>query len=66
MTDPRNIHDGLRRLQCLVNGIEIDLTRYLDRPQDYTPEYFEDLLLSARDAMDMVVYVRSELKGEVK
>lgn len=64
MSEPKNIHDGLRRLQALVTSIEIDLSNYLDAPQDYTAEYFQDVLAAASDAKNLIGYVRSKLKGE--
>lgn len=65
MSEPKSIHDGLRRLQTLVSAVEMDVANYLDRPQDYTAEYFEDVLTAVQESIDLVVYVRSELKGEV-
>ena len=66
-TTPKNIHDGLRRLQADVNAIRVDLANYLENPAEYQAEYFEDTLEVALDALDLITYVREQLKeGGVK
>jgi len=65
-TTPKNIHDGLRRLQADVNAIRVDLTNYLENPAEYQSEYFQDTLEVALDALDLITYVREQLKGELK
>ena len=64
MKHAKNLHDGLRKLRLLVNAVEVDLTRYLDAPHDYSAEYFEDVVEAAREALLLVDYVREQLKGE--
>ena len=65
-TTPKNIHDGLRRLQADVNAIRVDLANYLENPVEYQAEYFEDTLEVALDALDLITYVREQLKGEMQ
>ena len=66
MKRPDNIHDALRHLHNLTMGIANDLLNYMDNPQNYTPEYFEDVKDAALDAHLLVTWVRDNLKGESK
>jgi hypothetical protein len=50
-------------LQADVNAIRVDLTNYLENPAEYQSEYFEDTLEVALDALDLITYVREQLKG---
>ena len=59
---PKNIHDALRHLQNLTSAIARDMENYLDNPQDYTSEYFEDVKEAALDAHMLVTWVRDNLK----
>ena len=64
---PKNIHDALRHLHNLTMSIANDLLNYMDNPQDYAPEYFEDVKDAALDAHLLVTWVRDNLtKGESK
>ena len=64
---PKNIHDALRHLHNLTMSIANDLLNYMDNPQDYTPEYFEDVKDAALDAHLLVTWVRDNLtEGESK
>ena len=65
-TTPKNIHDGLRRLQTNISAIRTDLNNYLENPAEYQSKYFEDTLEVALDALDLITYVREQLKGELK
>ena len=62
-TTPKNIHDGLRRLQTNISAIRTDLNNYLENPAEYQSEYFQDTLEVARNSMDLIKYVREQLKG---
>ena len=58
---PKNIHDALRHLHNLTMSIANDLLNYMDNPQDYAPEYFEDVKAAALDAHLLVTWVRGAL-----
>lgn len=60
--EPKNLHDGLRRLQLLVGAVERDLSNYLDDPKDSAAEYLNDPLEAIREAQNTVVWVRTHLK----
>lgn len=62
MNEPKNLHDGLRRLQLLVGAVERDLSNYLDNPGDFTAEYLVDPLEAIREAQNTVVWIRTYLK----
>jgi hypothetical protein len=48
-------------------SIANDLLNYMDNPQDYTPEYFEDVKDAALDAHLLVTWVRDNLaEGDSK
>ena len=67
MKRPDNIHDALRHLHNLTMSIANDLLNYMDNPQDYAPEYFEDVKDAALDAHLLVTWVRDNLtEGESK
>jgi hypothetical protein len=53
-------------LQADVNAIQVDLANYLENPAEYQAEYFEDTLEVALDALDLITYVREQLKGEMQ
>jgi len=62
MKRPDNIHDALRHLHNLTMGIANDLLNYMDNPQNYTPEYFEDVKDAALDAHLLVTWVRDNFE----
>ena len=59
---PKNIHDALRHLHNLTMGIANDLLNYMDNPQNYTPEYFENVKDAALDAHLLVTWVRDNFE----
>jgi N-formylglutamate amidohydrolase len=61
MQRPDNLNDALRHLHNLTMAIANDLTNYMDNPQDYKPEYFEDVHAAALDAHLLVTWVRDNL-----
>ena len=62
-TDPKNIHDALRRLSVLVSCIGRDTQQFLEDPTAYVAsEYFSDVLDTANDAQHLVVWIRTELR----
>ena len=67
MKRPDNINEALGHLHNLTMSIANDLLNYMDNPQDYTPEYFEDVKDAALDAHLLVTWVRDNLtEGESK
>jgi len=42
------------KLKRLVNAICDDLERYLESPEEYDAEYFEDVYVAAQMAVDIV------------
>jgi len=67
MKRPDNINEALLQLHNLTMSIANDLLNYMDNPQDYTPEYFEDVKDAALDAHLLVTWVRDNLtEGESK
>jgi len=59
---PDNIHDALRQLQALTSCIARDMEKYLDSPDEYRPEYFEDVKEAALTANLLVTWVRDNFK----
>lgn len=61
-TTPKDIHDALRQLNLLVSAAGKDVEMYLEDPACYdSVEYFPSVLEILNDALDLVVFVRSEV-----
>ena len=67
MKRPDNINEALLQLHNLTMSIANDLLNYMDNPQDYSPEFFEDVKDAALDAHLLVTWVRDNItEGESK
>ena len=67
MTQPKNIHDAMRRALALVYAVRNDLRDYLERPEEYhAPEYFQDPYDAVEDALCVLQYVKCELSKNNK
>jgi hypothetical protein len=63
-TNPKSIHDALRRLTVLIGSAAIDTNAFVDEPEEYSPEeFFEPVALALHDAQVLLRWVREELRG---
>jgi hypothetical protein len=62
-TDPKSIHDALRRLTVLIGSTAIDVNAFIDEPGGYSAgEFFEPVALALHDAQVLLRWIRDELK----
>lgn len=62
MQRPDNINDAFNQLHRLTMSIAMGLTTYMDNPDGYDPECFEDMKAEALDAHLLVTWVKDNLK----
>ena len=62
MNKPKSINDALDRVHNLLGAAGSDIDKFLNKPQDYAPEYFESVLNAVLDAHMLVTWVKDNLK----
>lgn len=57
-TDPHSLHDAMRRLQSLLNGMRIDVREYIDADDKRSNGLLQEVLASIDDAEHITDWVR--------
>lgn len=63
-TDPKSLHDAMRRLQVVLSGARIDLANYIDTDQKV--DELGHVLDALRDAQAVVGWVRETFESGVR
>jgi hypothetical protein len=63
-TTPTSVHDALRRITSLLTAVGLDIEEYLEKPSNYEPEYFNDVLQAVLDAQLLVTWTRDQMKAK--
>jgi hypothetical protein len=57
-TDPRSLHDAMRRLQVLLDGMRIDVREYIDADDKRSNGLLQEVLASIDAAEHITDWVR--------
>ncbi len=60
-TNPKSLHDAMRRLQVLMNSVKIDLINYINTDQKY--DEISHLVRDVKDAEEIIQWVRDTFKS---
>jgi hypothetical protein len=65
-TDPKSLHDAMRRLQALLGGMRIDVREYIDADKTRSNGLLQEVLASIDDAEEIAGWVRETFESGVR
>ena len=66
-TNPRSLHDAMRRIQVLTGAAKIDLYAFIDNPAEYdAKEYMESVLELLMVVENIAVWMRETYTSGVR
>jgi hypothetical protein len=64
MKQPTNPQDAIQRIIPLLSAAMTDIDKYINNPNEYSPEYFRDVSAAVGDALLLALWTHGQLNAK--